>query len=64
MYFYILYPNGLSHQNEIVNILKTKFNVFKTIQLKIQNKDLNEFFFEHLYKGENKVHIYHKLQYE
>ena len=63
MYFYILYPHGLSYQKEIITILKTNFKIIKILDLNIKNRDLNEFFFNYLYKNENKHHIKNKLQY-
>ena len=63
MYFFILYPFGLPYQKKIIEILKSKFTINKNLDLTIQQEDLNSFFFDYLYKNENKQHIYHKLQY-
>lgn len=63
MYFFILYPNGLSYCEDVYNILKNNFVVIKILELNIQNKDLDDIFFNYLYRNENKLHIQGKLRY-
>lgn len=62
MYFYIIFPYGFNKLEEITNMLQQKFDIFKSIQIKIHESELNNFFFNYLYIEEPKNHITEKIK--
>ena len=63
MYFYIIYHEGLKYSNEIENIIREKFELFKNIDIHINKNDINDFFLNYLYKNEPRTHILWKINY-
>tara|TARA_B110001450_G_scaffold73959_1_gene70420 strand:- start:4679 stop:6007 length:1329 start_codon:yes stop_codon:yes gene_type:complete len=63
MYFYIIYPNALNNTEKIKEIIIDNFELHKNIDIEINNDDINDFFFNNLYKNEPKQHISSKINY-
>lgn len=63
MYFYIIYPNGLKHHIDIENIIKKKFKIINSIDMNIHKNDMDDFFYNYLYKNIPTRDIYDNIKY-